>query len=44
MISAAALASLVPLVRTNWIRTRAWSARGLLLFGMLWSWSVERFV
>lgn len=23
------------LVRTNWIRTLAWSARGLLLFGML---------
>ena len=30
------------LVRTNWIRTLAWSARGLLLFWMLWVSSVER--
>ena len=25
------------LVRTNWLRTAAWSLRGLLVFWMVWS-------
>jgi hypothetical protein len=30
------------LVRSNWIRTLAWSVRGLLLFAILWAGSAER--